>query len=210
MGEPAKMDGQEVEIAGLLPANVMSSEMGQGNEVVGGAEAQFNKTMGFLVGELGLFGLLNIMNLATQYSGRIFEATQSLLGSRLTEMLRYQGADAGMIPFCLSFMGVAMYANFANHSGENVEMKKGAETATNWLALFGMVGSVYMAFEEFTRINLPAIPASESGDLAIMGFAQTLRGDPADVLVYSIPLIAGGIFAMKRIVDISRGKKVVG
>ena len=150
------------------------------------------------------------MNLATQYSTRVFDATVSVLGSRLAEIVRYQGADAGMIPFATSLLSLVMYANYADSSGRNTEMKSGSETAANWLALFGMVASAFLAFEEYTRIGLPIVPASQAGDISVLAFAQTLSGDPVDVVAYSIPLIAGGIFAMKRIVDVARHRKITG
>lgn len=164
--------------------------------------------MSLLAGEVGFFGLLNVMNLATQYSERIFNASHILLGNRLTEILRYQGADAGMIPFGLSLFSMFMYANYAERS--NGEINSGGESAANWIALAGMATSGLMALEEFSRIGLPAIPASASGDVSVMAFAQTLRGDPLDVMVYGISLVAGGIFFTKRIIDAVRGRKISG
>jgi hypothetical protein len=189
----------------LLSAEVGAPSPEGGVEV---KNAKFDKTMSFLVGEVGFFSLLNVMNLTTQYSERVFNATHSLFGSRLTEILRYQGGDAGMIPFGLSLLSMVMFANFTDRASG--ETKNGAESATNWLALAGMASSGLMALEEFSRIGLPAVPASVSGDVSVMAFAQTLRGDPLDVMVYGIPLVAGGIFFTKRIIDAVRGRKISG
>lgn len=171
-------------------------------------DSKFDATIGFLTSELGFFGLLNVLNLATQYSTRIFNATQFILGSRMTEILRYQGADAGMIPTGLSFLTMVMYANYVDKT--NGDLKKGGESAANWLALFGMALSGLAALDEFSRIGLPSISAGASKSLSVMATAQTLRGDPLDVIAYGIPLVAGGIFFTKRIIDAARGRKISG
>lgn len=192
MGKPDKVDTANVDAIGVVESDASTND----------------KLLGLMAGEVGFFGLLNVMNLATQYSERIFNATQAILGSRLTEILRYQGGDAGMIPFGLSLFSMVMYAKYSERS--NGEVGKGGETAANWLALSGMASSGLMALEEFSRIGLPSILARESGDLSVMAFAQTLNGDMSDVLVYGIPLIAGGIFFTKRIIDAARGRKISG
>ncbi len=148
----------------------------------------FRSGMDKFLGATGFFGLLGLAGMVAR-NERITQSLTRLWGERIETVVRGHGADMAFIGV-LSLVGAALLNSLDENRWQRVFKKAKKEDV---VVIFNSLVGLFYAAEELSRIKPHGFDTF--GREMIRNFTTGgVRGDWGDVLAYSVPLIAGGIF----------------
>ncbi len=165
----------------------MSMEFGEKLKFLKNKEV-FRSGMDKFLGATGFFGLLGLAGMVAR-NERVARSLTQLWGERVETVLKGHGADMAFIGV-LSLVGAALLNSLDENHWQRVFKKAKKEDV---VVIFNSLVGLFYAAEELSRIKPHGFDTF--GREMIRNFTTGgVRGDWGDVLVYSVPLIAGGIF----------------